>query len=364
MKSKIFEHILSIVFVSGILLLFLFLDNYGKQKEYQKEYRQVSDYINLPFADFDDPFEKALFKDVLNIFYPDQYSKNEAIFTTIEKLREKKIRQTIEQANTTQRLTWGKFGQLCGMYLKFVCIYIVTMVLTYYGIMTLGVLRFVKKKQPPRRVNGRNTAGTTGIYAVDIFLSAIKVFFKVIAYSIFFSPAYVTAYSFRTEFNTDTTFFMIVLGVVSNGLLLMYTNKFYAFLVSESRKGYVDTAIVKNLNNSYSRRTSDGITLRAILKPVKIFKGHVFDHIYKNAQYQYLSTIKEQASFCITGLIIIEMALNIHGHLNYELLQQLLYKNFDIVITIILGIFYTVKVTELFTDYLMHRNSMKYENIR
>ena len=155
---------------------------------------------------------------------------------------------------------------------------------------------------------------------------------------------------------------MVLLGIVSNGLLIMYTNKFYAFLVAESRKGYVETAIVKNLKNSYQTHTSDGISNNEIFRLVKRFDGHVFGHIFKNARFQYLSTIKEQASFLITGLIIIEMALNIHGHLNYEMLRQILYKNYDIVIVIVLGIFYTVKLTEIMTDYIKHKESLKYEN--
>ena len=56
------------------------------------------------------------------------------------------------------------------------------------------------------------------------------------------------------------------------------------------------------------------------------------------------------------------MALNIHGHLTYELLRQLLYKNYPIVIAIMLCIFLTVKLTELFTDILLHREAKKYEN--
>jgi len=60
---------------------------------------------------------------------------------------------------------------------------------------------------------------------------------------VLFSPAYVIAYAIRTEFNTDTIIFMALLGVVSNGLLVTYANKFYAFLVAESRKGYVETGL-------------------------------------------------------------------------------------------------------------------------
>jgi hypothetical protein len=81
-----------------------------------------------------------------------------------------------------------------------------------------------------------------------------------------------------------------------------------------------------------------------------------------NARYQYISTVKEQAAFLVTGLIIIEMALNIQGYFSYELLKQLLYKNYDIVIVIILGIFYVVKGTEILIDYFKNREMMKFEN--
>ena len=117
-------------------------------------------------------------------------------------------------------------------------------------------------------------------------------------------------------------------------------------LVAESRKGYVETAIVKNCLSSYRFRSGDSVPLGALLHPFKKFQGHVFDHIFSNARHQYLPTIKEQASFLISGLIIIEMALNIHGHLTYEMLQQLLYKNYSLVAVMILYIFYTVKATK------------------
>jgi hypothetical protein len=192
--------------------------------------------------------------------------------------------------------------------------------------------------------------------------SAIFAPAKTFAYAVLFSPAYVIAYSIRTEFNTDSSFFMILLGVLSNGLLVMYTNKFYAFLVAENRKGYVENAWVKNLRTSYSFSDKHGLSKGAVFRIRKQFSGHVFDHIFRNAQFQYLSTIKEQASFLITGLVIIEMALNIHGHLTYELLRQLLYRNYTLVAVIMLLIFYTVKMTEIVTDLTVNRESKRYEN--
>ena len=77
---------------------------------------------------------------------------------------------------------------------------------------------------------------------------------------------------------------------------------------------------------------------------------------------QYYSTIKEQAAFLISGLIIIEMALNIHGHLSYELMQNLLYQKYQLVLIIIYLVYLTVKATEIFVDVFIHKQNMKYQN--
>jgi hypothetical protein len=61
-------------------------------------------------------------------------------------------------------------------------------------------------------------------------------------------------------------------------------------------------------------------------------------------------------------LIIIEMALNIQGHLCYELLQTLLYKQYDVAMTIVLGIFLLVKVTEMLVDARRHKEEIRYGN--
>jgi hypothetical protein len=187
----------------------------------------------------------------------------------------------------------------------------------------------------------------------------LKALIKVFGYLVLFSPAYVIAYSFKTKFDTDSILFMILLGVLSNGLLILYAQKFYTFLVTESRKGYVETAIVKNLNNNYDHNS---LKLSIIFNFNKKFSGHVFNHIFLNAQHQYFSTIKEQGAFLITGLIIIEMALNIHGHICYELLQCLLYNNYAFVLIILFGIFLIVKITEIFVDYIIHIENYKYSN--
>jgi hypothetical protein len=359
MKTKLIEHISGIIFVSLMLFATLIGVTISKGNRGKIQDARIKDFVNAPITNINDPFQRALLKDVMNVFYPDQAEKNDAVTEELLVSKEKQINSKLSKGHLEEHLSFKKMMQLSGMYIKFLIVYSIVMILTWYGVQTLAVWRFVSKKH----AISLQFYSKTNDHSIKTMLSkAASIAAKGVAYFLLFSPAYVVAYSIRTEFNTDSTFFMILLGVTSNGLLVMYSNKFYAFLTAEGRKGYIDTALVKNLNCSYEINKADGISRKSIFSFRKNFKGHIFDPIFKNARHQYLSTIKEQASFLITGLVIIEMALNIHGHLNYEMLRQLLYKNYDVVIIIILGIFYTVKATEIITDILVHKESMKYEN--
>jgi hypothetical protein len=353
MKPKLLEHFAGMLFVTLALLLALVLiTSFAKAAAHGKN-AGMGRFGDLSFVDFNDPFQRALLKDVINLYYPGRYDSNDSLFGAIVRYQQRAFSDNLQDSHVKEHLSAAKFGELLGMYAKFLLIYLLVMALTYYGVQTLAVWRFAYEKR---------VAQTAAPTAAQKALRPLIAFGGALGTVLLFCPAYVIAYSIRTEFNTDTVVFMVLLGVISNGVLVTYANKFHAFLVAESRRGYVETAIVKNCNGAYSLRAADGIPASAIFRPIKRFKGHVFDHIFRNARYQYLSTIKEQASFLITGLIIIEMALNIHGHLCYEMLRQLLYRNYSIVVLIILGIFYTVKLTEIGADYLIYRETLKYEN--
>lgn len=373
-KKSLNEHILSIVLVTLVMLAMMTLARSSDSRELRQNYGEIEFYLNLDFVDFDDPFKKALLKETLNIFEPGSEARHDSMLSRVDQYRREQFLQNIIRAGKGSGLTGQKMIDLILMYGKFILAYLITLGLTYYAVQTLAVNRFIHAKQNRqsylaelvsyiRRNPLKRQTGAVLRYLTDTGVLLVKAAAKGIGYVIAFSPAYVIAYSFRTEFDTDSLLFMILLGVISNGLLINYANRFYTFLVSESRKGYVETAVVKNLHTSYETGKNDGISYKAVLSRKKKFPGHVFDHIFINARYQYLATVKEQASFLITGLIIIEMALNIQGHLCYELLQNILYRHFDVVIVILLGLFYIVKLTELGADFLMHRESLKFENI-
>ncbi len=367
MKGRYLEHAISIFLVTSIFvgLIYYVQKNVAAMKPVADP--RLQEYLNLGFIDFGDPLDKALFKETLDIFSPDYLARNNFLLQSIEDLRREQFANALYKTGGELRgLTVEKAQQLLVMYLQFIFVYIIVMSLSYYGAQTLGILRFILMKQNrssyllrlftdppsslPRMVGQR----------ISLFLKACV---KGVAYIILFSPAYVIAYSFKTEFATDSYFFMVLLGIVSNGLLINYANRFYTFLVSESRRGYVETAIVKNLHNSYAWHDPEGIALKSVFRLRKAFPSHVFQHMYINARRQFQPTLKEHASFLITGLVIIEMALNIQGHLSYEMLKNILYKQYDVVLGIILGIFLLVKATEILVDVWIIRQAKKYGDI-
>ncbi len=358
MRRKYSEHITSILFFA-VLFLIIGLIFTPAPHSSKNSFYEISE---LQFIDGGQPLQKLILKESLDLYYPDQTARNDSILNFISQGSENNFFKTSDNKYLTQKKVW----QILYMYFKFVIIYIIVLVLTYYGAQSFATLKFVKMK------HGRSSylvlvlehlRSGDRISVKELTLLIFKAGAKGIVYLILFSPAYVIAYSFKTRFDTDSVFFMVILGILSNGLLISYTQKFYTFLTTESRKGYVNTARVKNLNNNYNIKTTGGITLGKIFRLRKRFKGHVFQHIYKNAQFQFISSLKEQASFLISGLVIIEMALNIQGHLCYELLQNILYQNLPVILLIIFLIFLLLKVTEIYSDFLQQHYANKYENI-
>jgi hypothetical protein len=236
-----------------------------------------------------------------------------------------------------------------GMYVRFIFVFLAVMFLAYYGAQTLALYRYVRYRQnmsAPFDRRDRIVAG--GMWTFLSFL--------------LFAPGYVIVYALKSVIDTSSVFVMIVLGVVSNGVLANYAHKFYTLLLHEGRKGYVQTAFVKNVRTDFTWNTPEGLRLQWLLGWRKHFPGHVLDNIFRNACHQYKATLKEQASFVITGLVIIEMALNIQGHLCYELLQDILFKQYGAVLGIMFSIFCIVKMTDVIVDAWIWRGEQRLSN--
>jgi hypothetical protein len=372
-RKKLTEHGIALVLVATVFTgIYLLLDRSGGSIPPAQD-KLVQEYVVLPFINWNSPAERALFKDIWIIYHPDQQMEADSLLNGIIDTYQSKAGSASRRHQTSTISLAGKVLRLGPMYFNFILVYVIVLIFSYYAAQTCGVWRFIQMKrgrssylqllyaatQQKPRISQIKEFRTYLLQCLKFLGLAL---FKAIVYLVLFAPAYVLAYAFKTRFDTDSIFFMIVLGAFSNGLLVTYTQKFFAFLIAESRKGYLQTALVKNLMHGYGHRSKDGIPIGHILRIKKVFPGHVFDHIYKNARYQYLPTLKEQASFLITGLIIIEMALNIQNHLCYDLLQNLLYQDYVSVLIACFGIFLIIKSTEIITDILYLRETDKYEN--
>ena len=277
MKIKLIDHALSILFVTlafAVVLLF------GLKRETAVQHSNdelVESLVKQHTVDFGNPLHKALFKETLNLFHPDHRARNDSLLQAIDSYRiEQFTNQVYKTGSTPKGLSLQSLLDMSGMFVNFILVYLVVMAISYYAAHTVGIYSFVKRKQRassypgisflaahPLAGDSKNQSFRLKIFGTRVVL-ILQGVLKGLVYLILFSPAYIIAYSMKSTFETGGYVFMIVLGVISNGLLVNYSYKFYTFLLNESRKGYVQNAIVKGLNHSYEWNTPEGISFLSI----------------------------------------------------------------------------------------------------
>ena len=344
MRRRLRDHLLSLLVVAVTFAVAVMLAGRDTDAGRQARDRLIAPYLRIDGLEPGDPLHRALLRGALSEAYPDRPAYADSVMRALELHMVEQFTTTSMKTGARQPgLTAAKILRILPMYAEFILVYVIALVLTYYGAKTIGTYRFIRSQRA---------------FGLASLPGAVL---RTLAYVALFSPAYVIAYALKTTVDTGSVVFMILLAVVSNGLLITYANRFTTFLMHESRRGYVETAMVKGLLPIHAEGRQH-IGLSAIIQPVKKFRGHVFQHVYMNARYQYIPTVKEQASFMITGLIIIEMALNIQGRLGYELLQNVLYHDYQVVAFIVLAIFAVVKVTEIIVDLWHQRETRRFDN--
>ena len=373
MYKTFYNHLISIIFVGILFIIIQLLFPTETLDDKYSDLSLIQTYTELDFLDLNSPEDRQLLREALEIYDPLNTSSHDSLLTEIEQYLTNQMRASAGSRELSQGVDGDKLASILFMLIKFATVYILVLLITYYGVETFAVYRFVHDKYRLSFIKSlsiltHKLADTSDykskfIYLLKMIGKTGRIVAKALMTLILFAPAYVIAYSFKTRFDTESIILMVILGVISNGLLITYAQKYYTFLLSESRRGYVQTAIVKNLNAVFIFDEENGISLSSIFRFNKKFPGHIFDQIYENVRFQYLTTLKEQASFLITGLIIIEMALNIQGHLCYELMQNILYKNISVVLIILFGIFLIVKLTQIVIDGILIKHQSRIGNI-
>jgi len=363
-RHKIVEHLLAIAMVGLVVGCALVI--IAESSSRSGAVTGIGEFLLIDSVDYSSPLHRALFRDAYrDIEGVSMRAADSVLNAVVQKRLEQFTDPGQKVGGAPRRLTWETAADLLPMYASFVAVYAVVLLGTFFAARVLAIYRFALMKTGRASYLRRYIAGieekgaAAALTRIDL---PVKALLRGIATLILFSPAYVIAYALRTRLDTENLLFMSVLGLISNGILINYANKFYALLVSESRKGYVETAIVKGLASSYRLGAHDGMPWDALVRPHRRLKGHVFRHIYLNAHHQFVPSLKEHAAFLITGLVIIEMALNIRGHLCYALLQHILYREIDLALTIVFGIFVVVKLTELGVDISHGLQMQRYNN--
>ena len=366
MKSRFLEHGVSIGLVGLIFVAILRWHNSWQEEKEAARDAVVRPYLLMDSVDFADAYHRELFRETVRAFYPPRDGLGDSLLASIDARRMEKFTRSEYKSGVSRTLTSDDLLRMGGMYLQFIAVFLCALVLTSAGGRGLAIYRFVQARQ------GGGTGGVRLITRLILFRSHAPIRFLLTVIEglallgvvfLLYSPAYVVAYALKGRLDLNSVIFLLLLAVLTNGALVNYAARYALLLGAASREGFVDTAVAKSLSTDWRWGVPNGIPFRALLFPRRAARGHVFHHIALQAEFQHRSSLKEHAAFLITGLIIIEMALNIQGHLGYDLLQNILYRRYDIVSAILFGMFLLVKLTALVIDIRSDREERKYANV-
>jgi hypothetical protein len=358
------EHATTLALVATLVTIFVFSEHTAAPSA--PPAGSFDAFLLSDSMDLASPLQRAFFRDAYReITGGGEGSADSLLRVAEDRRRAEFVDRELKEGGARRVLDVGTILDILPAYLRFLAMYACVLIASYLLARVIALYRFASARggteSSLQQYWGiiRRRDIPAAFYRLDLPLRALL---SGLAALLLFTPAYVVAYAFRTRLETDNTLFAFLLAMFSNGLLVNYANRFHAMLVTESRKGYVETARVKGLSSSYALDRNDGLSPLALLRPARLTRHHVLGHIYLNARFQFLPTLKEHAAYLVTGLVVIELALNIKGHLCYALLQHLLYREYDIAAFILFLIFLTVKLTEAAVDVRHMRQERRYDN--
>lgn len=279
MKRVVAEHTAGFVLVTLIGLLLLSLIHSYRDASQTETIRIIAPYLSLDSIDLTDPLQRALFKETLQAFHSDNPHRIDSITAALDSYSVRLLAHPGWNSGRETGLTETRIPRLVWMYFQFVLIVVVVSILTYGGARTAAIYKYIKEKDgtdsPVKgMINVLSTwkSGNPPSGAVRMFFGFLgRGCLRIIASFVFFSPAYVLAYAFKTEIDTSGVLFMIVLAVVSNGVLINLSGSIHTFLTHESRKGYVETAKVKGLDSVYRLPSRPAQITAALFRPLHVY---------------------------------------------------------------------------------------------
>ena len=366
LAAVILEHCSAVLVVGLVLVAVAGAIRTGRAAAAPPVDPRIARYLAIDSLDWGDPLDRALLRDALAALGTGSRRTVDSLIRAADDARLAAFSDPSRKlGGAPEELDAHAVAELIPMVAAFLVVYFAVVVLTYFAARAFAVWKFIAWKRGGDSALRRYVAvieakGPRGVLTgADHLVAALA---RGVLALVLFSPAYVIAYALRTSLDTESLFFLVPLAVVSNGVLINQANHLFTLLVAESRKGYVETAVVKGVGASWQWHVPGGLRRRVLLVASAGARGHVFRDIYRNARLQYIPSLKEYAAFVVTGIVIIEMALNISGHLCYALLRHILYHEYDIAIAIVFVIFVTVKLTEMLVDIWHALELRRYAN--
>lgn len=344
MKSILLKHLYAFLIVTVLFSVLGISFSFFSKPIQVKPNQETTLWLQSKEINWQDPLHQLLIADVIDLKSDDE--DGDAFVRKMARLKSDETAKRLEQLRHQKGLVFDAFPEFLVKFIWFLLIFSGVLLGLIWASQTLGLYRFILSRQTHR------TAFQKKFYTLCSFLFLV----------LLFSPGYLIAYMIKPIISSDSLFLMIVLGLLTNGALVLHSQKFLNLLNQEFEKGYVLAARIRNVNEDFRIGKSSGLTWHGILSFKKTFPGHLLNHILLNAKRQYLNSVRELAAFTITSLIILEMALNIQGRYGYELLRQVLYGNYADVLAMMLGLFLIVKLTEAGLDYVIYKQNLKYGN--
>lgn len=336
MASISLRHLLSFLVVSVVFFFIGIALQPLKSGSNFKPDPAIAAWISIRDIDWQDPVHQAVVADMIEAANPD--ADGEQIVRSVMRYQSDQLARGLAENRLQAGLVFHDPLTACWQFIQFSLFYAVVLLVSVYGAQTIGTYRFLLHIRKDEQESGgwRDAARTLLLF-------------------ILFSPGFLVAYSLKAIWNADSWPVLIALGLLTNGSLALYSQKFLNLLLTTHHRGFIQMARVRGVNENFSPGKADGVPWRVLFSWNKSCPGHLLHHSMINARLDYSPTAREQAAFTVTCLIILEMALNIQGHFGYELLRQVLYQNVADVLVMMASLFLLVRVTEWLVDIQRYR---------
>jgi len=367
-KKILTRHLLSFLIFGSALLIAAFSS--GGSDSFNAKYTKIISLFKKSGLDINRTYDRLIFEDAVGKVLKGNTTEKENLIANVNKFtREKYTKKELKTGSRKETLSLLTLPGIMWKFLKFLFLFFIVEISIFYFSERLALIKFYLVKEKKNSFSGlldrmiwekKDFFIKEKIDWLRTSLLILGMIGRLLSYLILFSPVYVIAYVLKFNSENITFIWGLLFGIFTNGVLIAGVNKFYHLLVSESKRGYVETAMVKNV--PFFPDVGKKELLKILLLKKDNFGETIVTQIFASARLQFVPSFKEVSRFVITGLIIIGMALNIQSGVFYQMLRSFLSAEYDILFFILFLVFATIKFIDAVIDLYAVRESGKYEN--